>query len=184
MRLLLLVALLVGAAIGLYLPDIDRTFPFLLHRSIITHSVLIPLLCFLAAYGAKARWYAAAAAGLCLAIAVHLCFDLFPIGWIGFALISVPFIGQLSGAFSMLVLASSSVACLYLALRLLTRRSELAVVVAISLGCFLIAARTERVFWSAMLVLLLSWFVAVCLPNPIYQGQMLIQRLRRFIVTP
>jgi hypothetical protein len=184
MRLRVLVALFAGAAVGLYLPDIDRTFPFLLHRSIITHSVLIPLLCFLAVQSAKARWQAAATMGLCLAVAVHLCFDLFPVVWIGFALISVPFVGQLSGAFSMLVLASSSVACLYLALRLLTTRRALAIVVAVSLACFLIAARAERVFWPALLVLLLSWFVALCLPNPVFQGQVLVQRLRRFVAIP
>ena len=183
MRLILLAALLGGAALGLYLPDIDHTFPFLFHRSIITHSLLLPLLCFLAVYRAQEHWKAATA-GLCLGVAVHLCFDLFPALWIGFALINAPLLGQMSGAFSLHMLVGSIVGCLYLTLRLLTTADELAVAVSVSLVCFLIAAQSERVFWPALLILLLTWFVATCLPNPLVQGHYLVQQLRRFIATP
>ena len=115
---------------------------------------------------------------------IYMIITLAVISFISFALINAPLLGQMSGAFSLHMLVGSIVGCLYLTLRLLTTADELAVAVSVSLVCFLIAAQSERVFWPALLILLLTWFVATCLPNPLVQGHHLVQRLRRFIATP
>ena len=81
-------ALLGGAALGLCLPDTDFIFFFLRHRSVVTHSVLFGVL---ALYLVRDReqWFRLGAAGLALALAVHLSFDMFPVNWYGSALLYV-----------------------------------------------------------------------------------------------
>lgn len=113
---LLLTAL--GMALGFALPDLDLKLAFagLLHRSILTHGCLAPLL---AAWLAKDAGAAGRAllGGLCAALAIHLCFDLFPVRWIGFALITIPLLGRTSALVSWLWIAASSVICLILLFR-------------------------------------------------------------------
>lgn len=178
MKLVSLLALVIGAAVGLYLPDTDRVFPFLLHRSLLTHGVLLPLGVLWLTRSSRAEWQRFALMGLGTALAVHLSFDLFPSLWMGYALISVPFLGQLSGTLSILWIASSIVAALYLALYLMQSKTELTIVFALSAGAFLLAAPGERVFWSALLMLLLGWFAASYLPNQVIHGQDVARRLR------
>ena len=116
--LLGLVALLVGLAVGNWFPDVDQKTGLLLHRSIVTHGPIVPLLVFAAASGTRSiqlRWFAL---GATLGVAIHLGFDLFPKGWSGFALISVPGYGWTAPWFSWTWIAVSTVACIYLALRL------------------------------------------------------------------
>ena len=72
MKPVALVALFIGAAIGLYFPDIDRVFPFLLHRSGITHSVLIPFAVLWLTREQRPEWLRAVLIGVCLTLAVHL----------------------------------------------------------------------------------------------------------------
>ena len=88
MKPVALIALFIGAAIGLYFPDIDRVFPFLLHRSGITHSVLIPFAVLWLTREQRPEWLRAVLIGVCLTLAVHLSFDLFPVLWMGYGLIS------------------------------------------------------------------------------------------------
>ncbi len=183
MSLLALLVLIGGAAIGLFLPDVDRSFPFLLHRSILTHSALIPLLCALSLQQTAPSWKRCATIGLSTAMAVHLSFDLFPIIWMGFALIHLPLYGWLDATLSMIWILGSCIACLYLALRLLTSRTELAITVGVGLSAFLFAARTERVFWPALLALLLAGLLAICLPNRLINGQMVLGSLWRKVRT-
>ena len=80
----------VGLAVGDCFPDIDQHTGLLLHRSIVTHGPLVPLIAVAIAATSRTillRWFAL---GLVVGFAVHLSFDLFPKGWSGFALISVP----------------------------------------------------------------------------------------------
>ncbi len=84
-------ALLFGAAVGLWFPDIDQTVPLLDHRSVVTHSVLPALL--------AALWLPRAlAAGIAMGVAVTLTADLFPERWVGFATIHLPLFGSIAGA--------------------------------------------------------------------------------------
>ena len=113
-----LVALIAGLAVGDWFPDIDQKTGLLLHRSIVTHGPLVPLIVFAAASGTRSiqiRWFAL---GLTLGFAIHLAFDLFPSSWSGFALISVPSHGWTASWLSWIWIAISTVACTYLALRL------------------------------------------------------------------
>ena len=119
MRYLLgLAALIAGLALGDWFPDIDQKTSLLLHRSIVTHGPLVPLIVFAVAAGTRSiplRWFAL---GLTLGVAIHLSFDLFPSSWSGFALISVPSYGWTTSWFSWVWIAISTVASTYLALRL------------------------------------------------------------------
>ena len=74
-----LLSLLIGLALGERFPDVDQHTGLLVHRSVFTHGPLLPLLLFLLTSGIKRpvpiRLFAL---GFSVAVAVHLCFDLFP----------------------------------------------------------------------------------------------------------
>ncbi len=105
-----------GLRCGIVMPDIDQWTNLLLHRSIITHSPLIPLILFLLALRIRFGLHAFAM-GISIGFAVHHAFDLFPKGWKGAALISIPFYGWTPGLFSWIWIAFSTLACTYLAAR-------------------------------------------------------------------
>lgn len=113
-----LLVLLAGLAAGNWFPDIDQETDLLLHRSIVTHGPLVPFVVFVAAASTRSiplRWFVL---GVTLSVAIHLSFDLFPRGWSGFALVSVPTYGWTASWFSWTWIALSTVACIYLAMRL------------------------------------------------------------------
>ena len=85
-----LLALVVGAWLGLALPDIDqRTDTYLMvHRSIFTHGPLIPVGVFLVMRSTKHLSLRLFTICFCLGFVVHMAFDLFPSRWMGYALIS------------------------------------------------------------------------------------------------
>ena len=89
-------ALVVGLAVGNWFPDVDQKTDLLVHRSIVTHGPLLPIIVVGVASVMRTtplRWVAL---GLAVGLAVHLSFDLFPKGWSGFALISVPGYGWMA----------------------------------------------------------------------------------------
>jgi len=130
---LILAAILtaLGMVVGFWLPDLDLKLGLvglLMHRSVITHGWLLPLLCF---WGIRKRALLILqplAAGLSAAMAAHLCFDFFPQRWTGFALITIPLYGRTSPLFSQLWIALSIVICLYLLLRWVADGQTLSVV--------------------------------------------------------
>ncbi len=135
-------ALVVGGLIGLKFPDFDLVIPLLLHRSIVTHSILVALV-LVAVLGRKplGRWFAA---GISLALAVHFAFDLFPQKWMGFALVHVPWYGWTGGLFSGGWLLANLIAGQVLAAALLRRTAGgLAVGGATGLVLFIAAAWAE-----------------------------------------
>ena len=95
-----------ASAAGLFFPDIDQLFPSVLgHRSVITHSVLLPLLALALApavlsrlpgwVGPDARTTAERSAAwfmawFLLGLAIHLMADLAPLGCRGYALAKLP----------------------------------------------------------------------------------------------
>jgi len=178
------IALLVlGCALGLSLPDVDSRFYVLsrlglvMHRSALTHSFFLPLfLCFQVWSASRSRPHVDPALalryftiGLCAALAVHFCFDLFPTnyGWRGFARVHVPLWGWVSPLSSFTWLAGSALVCLYLACRLLRNLPELALGVLALGGCFfLAAAREPHLTFYAPLALVPLAFVAFVLPRP------------------
>ena len=145
--ILLAAWLLLGMAVGLHFPDIDNRFQWLipsrllLHRSILTHGMVVPLLL----YWLIGRWRGAApslrtfAVGASLAIAVHLCFDFFPRAWVGFSLIHVPVYGRTTALFSQAWVLLSVVTCLYLGILLMRNTAELALGVGSQLISFAVS---------------------------------------------
>lgn len=174
MPALLLVALLAGTVVGSQLPDIDQWLFFLVgqHRSVLTHSPLIPWGLYLASRGRNPAW-AWFGAGLAAAFAAHFARDLFPSMWVGYANITVPFVGRLGGTLSMLVLLTSVVGCWYLALLLIDHRKLVPMVaLAAGVGFALELARGRWPLPLVMpaLVLALGFCVAACIPNPVIDG--------------
>jgi hypothetical protein len=182
--LLAIIALIIGTLVGVQLPDADQVFTLLglVHRSIITHGLLLPLGLFLIVRR-REHWLTLGATGLCLAVAVHLTFDLFPQSWRGYALITVPLVGRIDPTLSVLWLAISIVACCLLALRLLRDRRDLGLALAAMGYSFLTAAGRERAWLMPLLVLLLALSLASCMPNPVFDGRATarryVSRLRR-----
>ena len=106
-----------GTYLGNATPDLDQRTDLLLHRSILTHGLLAPLLVSNLFGGCSARSLQWFAAGFALGVAIHLAADLFPKAWTGFALISLPLYGWLPAPASITWLVCSVVACLGLAVR-------------------------------------------------------------------
>lgn len=156
--------MLLGLVIGLHFPDVDgerrlgRLIPslLLLHRSILTHGVLISLLLFrlIRRRGGAAPALRPFAVGFSLAVAVHLCFDFFPKGWSGFALIHVPFYGWTNALFSQTWIMLSVVVCLYLGLLLLKNVAELVLGIGTLIISFAVSAvENGRAVLSAFILL-------------------------------
>ena len=160
----------VGLQIGMGFPDLDQSLPLLLHRSLLTHGVLLPLLLFMVLRKQPhdkephlaLRLFAM---GFCLASTVHLSFDLFPRAWRGFALIWIPFYGRASAQFSWIWIGLGCVLCLYLALLLVRHALEI-LLGAVGLGTtFALNYADERsVMWS-LLALLIAGCIALALPS-------------------
>lgn len=98
-------------------------------------------------------------AGLSLALAVHLCFDFFPHGWVGFALIHVPVYGRTTALFSQVWIILSIVACLYVGSRLLSDTLEFVLGLGGLIISFIISAVENR--YAALSALMLLAFATV-----------------------
>ena len=74
----------IGLLIGSFFPDIDQKIKWLRHRSILTHSAIIPVILAISLKGEKELLLIS---GFCVGMAMHKLFDLFPKKWQGYALI-------------------------------------------------------------------------------------------------
>ena len=149
-RLVALVALVLGLAVGERFPDIDQRTELLLHRSILTHGLLAPLMLYVIVQRVDSlpvRWLAM---GVCLGVAVHLAFDLFPKGWQGYALVSLPVYGWLPALVSIGWIAVSGTVCLYLGARLARGSLEAVVFLVGLVGVFAYAAPGEHALWRPL----------------------------------
>lgn len=172
-----ILSLVLGLVIGLHLPDLDLETSRLVHRSIITHGCLVPVLLFFLARKSKATMPRLFAIGFNLSAALHLSFDLFPKSWTGFALIHVPLYGRATPLFSQLWIAASVVVCVYLALALTRNVFELVVISGSLVVSFGLYAETEtNIAGRALLALAVATVVALALPSD-FVG--LIKKLRK-----
>ncbi len=96
------------------------------------------------------RWFAL---GVTLAFAIHLSFDLFPRSWSGFALISVPSYGWTPSWFSWTWIAVSTVACTYLALKLVRGALDGSLFLLSLVLAFGFIAMSEDAFWRPVVAL-------------------------------
>lgn len=172
----------VGCFIGLELPDFDQNFywrPLIVHRSLLTHGPLVALL-LLAALRPQLAYKNATGRkpssmprlflmGFCLASAVHLCFDMFPSGWYGYALIHPPLMQPMTGTESFVWLAVGALVCLYIACRLLRGKWDVVLSAVALATCYGVVAAHEAVrsfaALMALAVLVGLAFIAFLLPG-------------------
>jgi hypothetical protein len=159
-----LLLLPIGMAIGLSLPDLDSRVSFLVHRSIVTHGFIFPLLLYWGVHKRDLAQLRLPAIGFSLSLAAHLCFDLFPNAWLGYALISVPLYGRTEPLFSWLWIAGSIVVCLYLALLLVKNVGDVVVAAGSAVVSFGLCAAAESVYWP-LAALGLATLIALLLPS-------------------
>ena len=161
--LLGIAALVAGYAFGDWFPDIDQKTGLLLHRSILTHGFLLLILIFAIAFPfqlVSLRWFAL---GSNLGIAVHLIFDLFPKGWSGFALISVPTHGWTAPWFSWIWIAVSIVVCTLFAARLVRNGLEGTLFTLSLIFAFVYIANGEDAIWRPVVALMVTTVLGLIL---------------------
>jgi hypothetical protein len=163
----------------LNLPDLDSRVSFLIHRSIVTHSFFFPILLFWIAHKKEQPTIRFLSMGFSLSITAHLCFDLFPKAWTGFALISIPLYGRASPLFSWVWIAGSIVLCLYLAFLLVKNLGDVIIVVSSAVVSFGFCATTESVFWPALLALIGATLTTLMLPSS--SSVVLRKLIRKFV---
>ena len=146
-QLLGLALFVVGLAVGEGFPDIDQRTDLLLHRSILTHGPLVPGFLFVVAINSRSVPWRRFVMGASLGFAIHLAFDLFPRGWSGYALISLPGYGWTPVALSQAWIGLSMVACGFFAARLSNSCLETTLFGLGAIGLFISTALTEHALW-------------------------------------
>lgn len=115
--------------IGINIADTDLMFMGLIgHRSILTHSVLIPYLFYYYFVKKKKKDTELAyliIAGLLIGYAIHLTGDFYPKSWKGYALIQLPLIGMSIGGLSPLWIGGTVLVCLYYAFKIMIVKFEI-----------------------------------------------------------
>ena len=158
-----LLSLIIGIALGEQFPDIDQDTGYLDHRSIITHGPLVPYLVFLLSTGSNRLPLRFFAIGFCLAVAVHLGFDLFPRSWTGFALIYVPEYGRIFALGSGIWIALSTICCLYVTIRLVRNALEGTTLLFGLVAAFVYAVGGEEAMWRPLSALIGAMVAALIL---------------------
>ena len=160
-----LVALALAVYIGLKFPDLDQRAGFLLHRSIITHGPWLSLLAFAFALGNNPV-QRRLGAGICIGIAVHMAFDLFPRAWQGYALISLPVYGWTPSVFSWLWISATMLISFGLATKLCRNAMDLAILFLAVVGALLFVLPNEDALWRPMAVTAAGLLVCFWMVGP------------------
>ena len=159
-----LFALLAGVYVGFRFPDFDQRTDILVHRSIVTHGLLVPLLLYIVLGSrrspAPARLFVTGAA---LAVAVHLSFDLFPRAWSGYALIHLPTYGWTPPLVSWAWIALSIVLCFFIAIRSSRGWVESILVFVVILALFSFSLPDEDALWRPLVATLGGIAIAMVL---------------------
>ena len=158
LALMALMALGLGLYVGEWFPDVDQKTSLLLHRSILTHGLLLPLTVYLVASRIQFRIVRWLAMGVNLGVAVHLAFDLFPRAWKGYALVSLPFYGWMPPLVSWVWIALVGFACFYMAAKLVRDGGEGAVLVVMVCGLvvYVYALPGEHALWRPIATLVVD----------------------------
>jgi len=156
-----------GYFIGLFFPDTDHNFQLLLgHRSIITHSILLPYLLYF--YFNKKNnltpLKTILIVGIYLGIGLHLSADLHPKAFKGYALIKLPFNIDIGGLSPMWIGANAGIA-FYLASKFL---NELV---------------NKKLFWISYLIIALLVGITYADEEPHNNDDILVTFLLLFLAT-
>ena len=165
-----LATLPLAAYIGLKLPDVDQRIGFLLHRSIITHGPLLPLLAFAFAVGDNPilrRIGMGVGAGL----GIHFAFDLFPQSWQGYALISLPIYGWTPPIFSWICLGVALMLSMCFAVKSIRSSVDTAILLVVLASSFWFAASNEKTLWWPLSIVIGSLVIAYWLVGPDKSGR-------------
>ena len=120
----------IGAWLGSLFPDIDRFRIFRLrHRSIVTHSFLMPALLWAGRALTSAEWADWLTTGFAAGVALHLAFDLFPEKWRGFALVDVPKLGRCTRTVSAVLLFSNLFLCVLISVSIFPEHGPAGIIV-------------------------------------------------------
>ena len=164
-QLLSLIVLVAAVYIGLKFPDVDQRVGFLLHRSIITHGPLLPLVAFALALGDNPV-QRRLGMGIGVGFAVHMAFDLFPRAWQGYALISLPIYGWTPSVFSWIWISVTMLICFGFAIRLCRNAIDVAILVVATVAAFAFVAPDENALWRPMAVTAAAFLVTFWMIGP------------------
>ena len=160
-----LAVLAVAVYIGLKFPDVDQRAGFLLHRSIITHGPLLPLLAFAFAHGdnpVRRRL----GTGIGVGFAVHMAFDLFPRAWQGYALISLPVYGWTHPVFSWIWIAATLLISFGFAIKLCRNAIDVFILLAAAVVAFAFVAPGENALWRPLAVTAAVFLISFWMIGP------------------
>lgn len=132
---------LIAMMLGINYPDIDLKTRFLSHRSMITHSPLLPFLLYYFSIKNNSVELEYFVIGFSLAVALHLIFDFFPKAWIGSALIKPSLNGITFSKFFILFSISLSY---YLSFKLMRGLEEFKLFLVLSCIFYVILAKKEE----------------------------------------
>ena len=146
-----LIVLAAAIYTGLKFPDVDQRVGFLLHRSIITHGPLLPLLALALSMGDNPL-QRRLGIGIGIGFAVHMAFDLFPRGWQGYALISLPAYGWTPPIFSWIWISTTMLISFSIAIKLCRNAMDVVILVVAVSAAFLFVAPNENALWRPLAV--------------------------------
>ena len=153
--------LILSAYIGSRFPDIDQHTNLLIHRSILTHGLLVPLALFLIVFRMKNNRVRDFVLIFMTAVAIHLCFDLFPRAWRGYALIHIPNVGWTPAFVSQTWIFASIVCCLYASISLINRGSQILLLILGAISIFTYQSLGEARFFGPLITLAAANAVAI-----------------------
>lgn len=156
--------------IGFKFPDIDLKFKSIGHRSIITHSPLLPLMLFIL-HETNMLWLVYAKKyditryfiiGLSLGIALHLLYDLRPKSFKGTALIKFPYIKKgLTVNQSIYFMLISVIILLLISIYQVKTIFEIIIMSIIFLITVIVNRKTEKGFYTVVFIFLLIFGLGV-----------------------
>ena len=160
--------------IGLRFPDIDFKIKGLRHRSIVTHSVFLPLILFILHKSEMLTliWMktyditGSVITGLCFGMTVHFLYDLFPKRFVGSALIQLP-IGNsyknkyaLSTFNTVVLFILSSLIQTFIALYYISEFNEIIVLIICTVMTLFFKRKKENGFYLVILMFIAIVFIS------------------------
>lgn len=160
--------------IGLRFPDIDFKIKGLRHRSIVTHSFLLPLVLFILHKSEMLTliWMktyditGSVITGLCFGMTVHFLYDLFPKRFVGSALIQLP-VGNsyknkyaLSTFNTVILFILSSLMQTFISLYYIADFTEIIVLVLCTVMTLFFKRKSENGFYLVILLFIVIVFIS------------------------
>jgi hypothetical protein len=96
-----------------------------------------------------------------ISIAVHLCFDLFPKAWYGYALIHIPNLGWTPAVVSKVWMFTSVVFCMYASISLINKGSQVFLLVLGTVSIFTYQSFGEARVFAPFIILFFATAVAI-----------------------